>query len=132
MFGPDSPDPIARARHRNERHVALLVILIGICGAATAAWRMFATESGGGILFTFSLAISAFYAVLYLRLRKGQPLAMWRVWVRSAFEVSAGFGGMLINLNTVGPEFALSSGIPFVFVFAVAVSCLRLDPHLPL
>lgn len=132
MFGPDSPDPIARARHRNERQIALLVIVIGLCGAATAAWRMISTGSGGGLLMTLSLGISAFYALLYVRLRRGKPLTMWRVWVRAAFEVSAGFGGMIINLNTVGPEFALTSGVPFLFGFAVAVSCLRLDPHLPL
>lgn len=125
-------DPIERARQRNEAYIAVIIMVIGTAAALTAAWRLVATESGGLLLFAFSMAIVGYYAVVYRTARSGRAPARWRVWVRSFGEVSAPAVGMLINLQTVDEVFALTSGTGYLFIFAVATSSLRLDPNLPL
>jgi len=122
---PDAPDPIAAARVRYERAIAATVVGVALLGLVISGWRSTTVESTQGHrIFAFALVVGAFYG--FVLLRRPRPGG---AWIRATVEVSC--ATVVIALDALaGPQLLVSSSTSYLYMLAIGVTALRLDPRL--
>ncbi|MDB4993499.1 MAG: Adenylate cyclase [Myxococcaceae bacterium] len=116
-------DPIYGARLRHERYIAVIVLALAVLSTAIVGWRILTVESTSGIRI---LAFIAVISVYYTRVLFERRLVRAKLWFRTTLEVSG--ASLVLTLDAAaGPDFLFTSSASYVYLLAVAISCLRLD-----